>query len=149
MRLIILTLLISFPVVAQQDSIEAVLNGFHQAASESDSGEYFGYFAESAIFLGTDPTERWELEGFIAYAKPWLDKGQGWTYIPISRNIYLSDEGSTAWFDEVLGNDYYGVTRGSGVLVLVGGEWKIAQYNLSIPIPNDVTDEVLELLNAE
>jgi hypothetical protein len=30
----------------------------------------------------------------------------------------------------------YGECRGSGVLRQVGGDWKIAQYNLSIPIPN-------------
>ncbi len=35
-----------------------------------------------------------------------------------------------------------GACRGSGVLVLSGGAWKIAQYNLSIPIPNDLADGV-------
>ncbi|MDX2437638.1 MAG: nuclear transport factor 2 family protein, partial [Acidobacteriota bacterium] len=31
--------------------------------------------------------------------------------------------------------------RGTGVLVLVDGDWKISQYSLSIPMPNDLAAE--------
>ena len=34
-------------------------------------------------------------------------------------------------------------TRGSGVLVLREGEWKVAQYNLTIPIPNPLAGDVV------
>ena len=37
-----------------------------------------------------------------------------------------------------------GVCRGSGVLILLGGEWKIAQYNLSIPIPNNLANAIVK-----
>jgi len=50
----------------------------------------------------------------------------------------MSVDGTTAWFDEILWNDSYGTCRGTGVLVLSGGVWRIAQYNLTIPIPNDL-----------
>jgi hypothetical protein len=36
--------------------------------------------------------------------------------------------------------------RGRGVLVRVGDMWKIAQYNLSVPIPNDRFDAVKRLI---
>ncbi|OYV67173.1 MAG: DUF4440 domain-containing protein, partial [Deltaproteobacteria bacterium 21-66-5] len=35
-----------------------------------------------------------------------------------------------------------GPSRGSGVLVYDGTDWRIAQYDLSVPIPNDVFDQV-------
>jgi hypothetical protein len=53
------------------------------------------------------------------------------------RNVFFSDDGKTAWFDEILYNKVYGDFRGTGVLKIVGREWKIAQYNLLLPIPND------------
>ncbi len=54
------------------------------------------------------------------------------------RNIYYSDDAQTCWFDELLRNDKYGQLRGTGVLKLVNQEWKIVQYNLVLPIPNDL-----------
>jgi hypothetical protein len=35
------------------------------------------------------------------------------------------------------------------VLLRVGDTWKIAQYNLSIPIPNALTDEVVQRIRKE
>jgi endonuclease/exonuclease/phosphatase family metal-dependent hydrolase len=37
-----------------------------------------------------------------------------------------------------------GPCRGSGVLLLIGREWKIAQYNLSVPVPNDLVGGVVK-----
>ena len=39
--------------------------------------------------------------------------------------------------DELLKNDAYGEFRGTGVLIFEENEWKISQYNLLLPIPND------------
>ena len=49
----------------------------------------------------------------------------------------MSKNNKTAWFDEVVENKTYGKLRGTGVLVIENNEWKIAQYNLLLPIPND------------
>ena len=70
---------------------------------------------------------------------PYFKKGKGWTYTKESRNIFISKDRLTAWFDEELSNKSYGTCRGSGVLTYLNGTWKIAQYNLSIPMPNDLT----------
>ena len=42
----------------------------------------------------------------------------------------------------MLWNEKYGTCRGTGVLVLTEKGWRIAQYHLSFPIPNDLSAEV-------
>jgi hypothetical protein len=74
---------------------------------------------------------------------PHFSQGRGWTYEPTERYISVSSDGDTAWFDERLDNAGLGDTRGSGVLVLRDGGWKIAQYNLTIPIPNALAGDVV------
>jgi hypothetical protein len=37
------------------------------------------------------------------------------------------------------------ICRGSGVLVLIDGKWKIKHYVLSMTIPNDNVDEVVKI----
>lgn len=123
---------------------EAVIDDLHLAASEADLERYFGHFTADAVFLGTDATERWDVAEFEAYAAPIFASGSGWTYTPIERHVSLSADGRVAWFDERLHNDKYGETRGSGVLVRRGPRWRIAQYVLSIPVPNDLAPDLVE-----
>nr|WP_255208082.1 MULTISPECIES: nuclear transport factor 2 family protein [unclassified Myxococcus] len=123
-------------------AITAVLDDWHQAAAAADEARYFGHFTEDAVYLGTDATERWTRDAFRAWAKPYFAKGKAWNFKATSRHIALSKDGAVAWFDETLDTPNLGPSRGSGVLVKDGGAWKIAQYNLSIPVPNDVLPEV-------
>ena len=129
------------------EMIEHTLDGFHDAASKADEARYFSILAEGGVFLGTDDGERWTAPDFRAYAHPFFSKGKGWTYTPRDRHITLSERGDIAWFDEKLDNAKYGRCRGSGVLVLApdapaSGGWKIVQYNLTVPIPNDLLESV-------
>jgi hypothetical protein len=39
-------------------------------------------------------------------------------------------------------NASLGETRGSGVLLREDGRWRVAQYNLTIPIPNELAGDV-------
>ncbi|MCP4599960.1 MAG: nuclear transport factor 2 family protein [Proteobacteria bacterium] len=127
---------------------EHVLDDWHDAASKADGTRYFGHMTEDAVFLGTDAAERWTIEEFKSFAAPYFSKGSGWTYIPRDRHITLSEDGSVAWFDERIDNDKMGELRGTGVLHRIDGVWKIAQYNMSFPIPNEITDEVVEKILA-
>jgi hypothetical protein len=122
-------------------AIDEVLSSFHAAASEANGDLYFSLFAEEAVFMGTDATERWSVDQFKAFADPYFSQGRGWTYVAKERNIYVAAEGTMAWFDEILWNEAYGTCRGTGVLLLTDHGWRIAQYNLSIPIPNDLALE--------
>lgn len=156
MRHLIFSLLLLFvpslPATAQSkplESVAAVLDDFHLAASQADGERYFGHFTEQGIFLGTDLSERWTVEQFKAYAKPHFDKGRGWTYRVKSRHIYLSEDGKTAWFDEVLENDKFGQTRGSGVLAKSQGRWRIAQYHLTLPVPNELIETLVKMIHDQ
>lgn len=126
--------------------VASVLDDFHRAAAAADFDRYFGHFATDGVFLGTDPGERWTVTEFQDYARPYFDAGRGWTYRPTVRHIVLGPEGRIAWFDELLHNDSYGTTRGSGVVIHEGGRWRIALYDLSIPIPNPLAREVVDLI---
>ncbi len=129
-----------------EGAVAAVLDDFHDAASEGDGERYFSHFAPDAVFFGTDATERWTLSEFRAYALKRFEQGTSWTYHPRARHVFLAADGDTAWFDEVLVNEKYGQCRGTGVLVRLDGQWRIAQYNLTIPIPNEIALDVVEMI---
>ena len=128
--------------------IDLVLDDFHRAAAQADGERYFDHFAEDAVFYGTDATERWSVEELMEYADPHFSQGRGWKYNATERNIFVSRSGDTAWFDERLMNEKYGEVRGSGVLVFERGEWRIAQYNLAIPVPNALAADLVERIRG-
>ena len=123
-----------------------VLDDFHDAAAKADFQRYFSHWTSESVFLGTDATERWVGDEFKDFARPHFDKGKGWTYRARDRKVTSAPGGQYSYFDELLTNDKLGTCRGSGVLRLVDGEWKILQYNLSIPIPNEKAAEVAALI---
>jgi hypothetical protein len=132
---------------AQQ--VATVLDDWHQAASVADEARYFGHFAPNGVFMGTDATERWTVPEFREWAKPQFKRKSAWSFKPRDRHIDFSGDGKTAWFDEMLDTTNLGLCRGSGVLVLLGGNWKIAQYNLSIAIPNALAESVVKQIGAK
>lgn len=132
-------------VAPSPDRVKSVLDDWHKAAAEADFDRYFNHFAsDSAIFMGTDATERWTVAEFKPWAKPYFDRGNAWNFTPVERHVYFSDNGRVAWFDESLDTPNLGPARGSGVLKLKNGNWRIVHYNLSIPIPNAIVDSVVE-----
>jgi SnoaL-like domain len=135
------------PMFAQSpvSDVDAVLNDLHDAAAKGDFKRYFSHFVEGAVFLGTDPSERWSLSQFQAYAR---DKS-GWKYVPKQRFVFLSADKTVAWFDERLDSPKYHDMRGTGVLVKSGKTWKLAQYSLSKPIPNGLFPRVVDLIEAQ
>ena len=134
--------------VRETKRVAETLDALHKAASQAKEAEYFALYDPEAVFLGTDARERWTLEQFRAYAHLPFSEGRGWTYTVRSRNVSISSDGSVAWFDEVLDNDKLGECRGTGVLTRSGGTWRVAQYNLSVPIPNELVGEFAERIRA-
>lgn len=129
----------------EKEQINRTLDAWHKAAAEANFKVYFGMMTEDAIYIGTDPTENWDLKAFQAFAKPYFDRGKAWDFKAIERHIYFDQSGKMAWFDELL-NTQMKICRGSGVLVKIGNEWKIKHYVLSMTIPNDNTDEVVKII---
>ena len=138
-RLLICTLI--FPVAGdQRGSVNALLDGLHKDAHEGNYQAYFARYSPDAIFLGTDKTERWTIEEFKSYAKPAFSDGHGWTYAVVDRN--WEGDGNTRWFDEILLNEKLGHCRGTGVVELIDGEWKISHYALTMLVPNSIAAKV-------
>lgn len=127
---------------------DEVLDEFHAAAALADMQAYFALMTEEIVFLGTDGSERWQGDEFRDFVRPRFEAGNGWEYRPSGRHVLYSADQATAWFDETLTHGELGQCRGSGVLVREGGQWKIAQYNLSVPIPNEIVDSVVQQIDA-
>jgi hypothetical protein len=123
-----------------EEKLDALLDGLHKDAHEGNFDTYFARYTSKAVFLGTDKKERWTIEEFKDYAKPAFADGHGWTYTVVERN--WEGAGDTRWFDEILFNEKLGHCRGTGVVQLINGEWKIAHYALTMLIPNVIAAEV-------
>ena len=151
-----LVLVLSGPALANPASqdeaaIHRLLDGFNAAAARADGPAYFASFTPNAVFVGTDASERWTLAEFRAFAEPYFRSGKGWTYVPTKRTVTFADVPCrcVAWFEEDLRSESYGTTRGTGVVVKGEGGWKIAQYVLTIPIPNAIAKDVVAQIRAE
>jgi hypothetical protein len=126
----------------------------HEDAAAGDEGKYLAHFDHAAVYLGTDATERWSYADFAEFVHGHFQPKMaadgtatgGWKYTVQRRAITLSTDGNVAWFDEDLVGVTAGPTRGSGVLVRDGAHYRIAQYNLTVPIPNERFAEVRSLL---
>ncbi|MBD3585785.1 nuclear transport factor 2 family protein [Salinimonas sp. HHU 13199] len=146
--MVLLLLQIGYAYADDKTQIDNVLNELHDSAANADMNTYFSLYADDAVFIGTDASEIWSLDAFKAYAEPVFSSGKGWTYMPAKRHITVSDSAQTAWFVEMLHSETYGTTRGTGVLVKSDGRWKIAQYHLTIPIPNAIAKDVTSKIKA-
>ncbi|MEX0719782.1 MAG: nuclear transport factor 2 family protein [Balneolaceae bacterium] len=135
-----------------EEEVNQVLDDWHNAAAKGDFERYFNHFeSDSSIFMGTDATERWTVAEFRPWSQPYFeDDGVAWEFTPTFRKIYFSENGLVSWFDEELDTPNLGPGRGSGVLVRnEDEEWKITHYNLSIPIPNSIVDDVVQQIENE
>ena len=134
-------------IQSQQTDIAAinkVLDDYHQAAANGEWDTYFDLMSDDAVFIGTDAGERWVKQEFRQYSSG----SNGWVYTPQQRNVNITPDGLSAWFDEALLSQSYGSSRGTGVLMLTAVGWKISQYHLTLPIPNGIvrgiTDQIKE-----
>ena len=123
--------------------IDAVLDTFHAAAADADEDRYFATLAPDAVFLGTAPGERWAGAAWRDFVHSYFSRGKGWAYSPSARSVDVAEDGLTAWFDETVDNEHYGACRGTGVLRRHGEGWKIHQYNLTIPVPDELAPELV------
>jgi len=145
--IIIAVLLMVNTVLAQtsdEQKINKVLDNWHLAAANADFEAYFGNMTKEGVFLGTDAMENWQNTDFREFSKPYFDKGKAWNFTTVQRNVYLDDSGNLAWFDELLDTQMK-ICRGSGVLKKENGQWKIAHYVLSIAVPNEYVDELVQI----
>ncbi len=136
------------PADPTERAVALALDDFHEAAAKADVARYFARFAPEGVFLGTDPDERWTVDAFREWAGFAFERESAWIFMPQARHITLAPDREVAWFDEVLGSAHYGECRGTGVLRRIDGEWRVALYDLTVPIPNDLLDGVVKQIRA-
>lgn len=125
--------------------LNTFMDDWHLAAANADADGYFGAMNDQSIFIGTDALENWRKGAFFLWSKKYFERGKAWSFKAIDRNIYFSDDGKVAWFDELLDTPNLGICRGSGVVRMTASGWKIEHYVLSVTSPNETVDKVTEL----
>ena len=143
------SLIMAPPTVSsdQTSSIDILLDRLHSSAANAEQNSYFSCFSAEGRFLGTDPSESWHVDEFREYAQPAFESGKGWTYSCVKRNITIYDN-TIACFDETLTSQQFGHARGTGTLKLECAGWKILQYHLSFPIPNELAVTVTDMVQT-
>lgn len=131
------------PTNVAKTEVNDLLDQWHKAAAEANFNDYFNLLSEDAIFIGTDATENWNKTDFMAYSKPYFDRGKAWSFTALERNVFIAEDGKSAWFDELL-NTQMKICRGSGVLINENNQWKIKHYVLSMTIPNGNSNVVIK-----
>ncbi|AUD59723.1 hypothetical protein AYJ58_09570 [Shewanella sp. Pdp11] len=125
-----------------QQAAAQVLDLLNQYSSDANWDKYFALYRKDGIFIGTDAKERWGMAEFEHYSRP----TKGWRYDLTER--HLIQHGDVILFDELLNSPAYGVSRGTGTLIKTDGNWKIAQYHLSFPIPNEIAKSITAEIKA-
>lgn len=116
--------------------LDSLVDSWHRAAAEADEDNFFGSMTPDAIYIGTDPTERWTRDEFQKWAGFAFDRESAWDFKVIERQTYMGDDRKMAWWDETL-DTWMGVCRGSGVAIYTTEGWKIKHYHLSVTVLND------------
>lgn len=128
--------------MTERAAVDAILDEFHAAAAAADEDRYFATLDPDMVFLGTAPGERWTGDAWRDFVHGYFSRGKGWTYLASDRSVEIATDGRTAWFDETVANASYGACRGSGVL-RHDVAWRIVQYNLTIPVPDELAPELV------
>ena len=147
--ILLLCACVNFNVVKADKSairkeVNALLVNWHKAASDGNFKEYFRVLDSTSVYIGTAAEEIWTKEQFANFSKPYFDKGKAWSFTTLERNIYMSESANIVWFDELI-DTWMGTCRGSGVLEKKEDSWKIKQYVLSVAIPNDDIQAVIDI----
>jgi len=128
-----------------ESQINQFLNQWHKDAANVDMEAYFDKIADDGIFIGTDETEVWSKQAFYEWSTPHFEKGKTWDFTACERNIYYSKNKKQAWFDEKLGTSSVPL-RGSGVVSLGKKGIKIEHYVLSVMVPNEKYQGVVDVI---
>jgi len=129
-----------------RQEVDHFLTAWHDDAAAANP-DYFDKMAPNGVYLGTDKTERWTREEFRAWAEKYFQDGKGWDFNAESRHISFSANGETVWVDELL-KTWMGTCRGSAVLTRRDTTWAIQLYHLSLTVPNDTLQTVMQTIEA-
>ncbi len=129
-------------------AVNQIIDDWHKAAATANADAFFGSMSKDAVYIGTEAGERWLRDELREWSKEYFDRGAAWDFKPTERNVYFSENGDYAWFEERL-DTWMGECHGSGVLKLANKGWKIKHYHLSVTVPNDKIEDFKKLVNPE
>ncbi|MBC3935747.1 nuclear transport factor 2 family protein [Undibacterium rugosum] len=121
-----------------QEEVNRFLNEWHDDAAHSRLS-YFDKMTPDAVYIGTDKTERWTLDEFKTWAKPHFARPSAWAFKVNQRHLQMTEDQSVIWFDEQL-TTAMGLCQASGVIRNTPQGLKIAHYQLSLAVPNELVD---------
>lgn len=101
--------------------------------------QYFDKMAKDGVYIGTDKTERWTRDEFKVWAKRFFERPSAWAFKSFNRHISMSEDRKFIWFDEQL-QTQMGICQASGVIEQTAKGFEIRHYQLSLTVPNDLTD---------
>ena len=128
------------------DILNTFIDNWHHAAAIANENVFFGSLDSNAVYLGTDPQERWLKHEFMEWGIKYFERDTAWAFIPYNRIWEFSDDLQYAWFDELL-ETHMGICRGSGVVKRYKDGWKIKHYNLALTLPNELMNDYRILIN--
>ena len=82
------------------------------------------------------------------FVGPALSASVGWTSVPFEQHVSFAPDGQIAWFEERLGRERIGELRSTGVMRKDDGEWRIVHYNLALPVPNALAEDLVEKIRV-
>lgn len=130
---------LSVTLLAHADATpDAALDALHKAGADANAAAFEALLSEDVVFLGVGGAGRLEGHAARAYFSELIAQGNVWAYSSSLRETRVSADGSVAWFDETLEHGQLGLGRATGVLVRSGEGWKVAQYNLTVPVSGGV-----------
>ena len=132
----------------ETQAVIAVLEAHLKAVATKDVTLLRASFAQKAVFIGSDDTEKWSLHELARLLR---NSNNGWDMQKCMQRDVQFVLPEIASFFEVIYHVKYGLFRGSGVVMKNRkGRWVIVHYVLSFSVPNDVVDKtnILELLKT-
>ncbi|WP_051971727.1 nuclear transport factor 2 family protein [Massilia sp. 9096] len=128
--------------------VNAFVDGWHDDAAHARM-RYFDKIAPDGVFIGTDRSELWRRDAFLAWGRKYFEgRSKAWEYHATRRNVYASKDGKTVWFDELLDGDKGAHFMASGVLARTPAGLLVEHYQLSVAVPNEVEPQVVDLARA-
>ncbi len=124
------------------------MDNWHHAAAIADEDVFFGSLDSNAVYLGTDPQERWLKHEFMEWGMKYFERDTAWAFTPYNRTWKFSEDMQYAWFDELL-ETHMGICRGSGVVKRYKDGWKIKHYNLALTLPNELMNDYRILIDQD
>ena len=125
--------------------VNAFVDGWHDDAANTRMA-YFDKIAKDGVYIGTDRTELWTRDEFKAWSKKYFDAKSAWTFKATRRNVYASKDKSLIWFDELLDTKNMGPAMASGVIRKTRTGFEIVHYQLSVAVPNEVSEQVTGII---